>query len=162
MPKTRRELLRSAWKIGAAMLGAAATWTTFEALRPLASGSAGARIRVGDAGNFAAGTATYVPEGRMYVVNVDSQIFALSQKCPHLGCRVPFCESSGKFECPCHASVFNLAGEWQTGPSPRGLDRFTVSLDGTELIVDTAELADGPDRGSEQFDVPATGPDCPK
>ena len=33
------------------------------------------------------------------------------EKCTHLGCRVPFCESSSQFECPCHGSVFNRAGE---------------------------------------------------
>ncbi len=67
----------------------------------------------------------------MYVVNANNHLFALSQKCPHLGCHVPFCESSGRFECPCHGSIFDLAGEYITGPSPRGMDRYDVTLDGT-------------------------------
>jgi Rieske Fe-S protein len=160
VPTSRRQVLRTAWKFGAALLGAAATWTTWEALRPLASRATGAKVRVGDAGAFAVGTATYVPEGRLYIVNADSQYFALSQKCPHLGCRVPFCESSGRFECGCHGSIFNLAGEWQAGPAPRGLDRYALTADGTALVVDTGALTNGPDRGSRQFDLPATGPAC--
>ncbi len=44
----------------------------------------------------------------------------LYQRCVHLGCRVPFCNSSKWFECPCHGSKYNEAGEYQLGPAPRG------------------------------------------
>jgi hypothetical protein len=37
---TRREFLRNTWKVGGAALVAAATWTIFEALRPLGSATA--------------------------------------------------------------------------------------------------------------------------
>ena len=52
---------------------------------------------------------------------------ALYQKCVHLGCRVPFCETSQWFECPCHGSQYNRVGEKKGGPAPRGLDRFAVT-----------------------------------
>ena len=48
--------------------------------------------------------------------STDTYFFALSQRCPHLGCRVPFCESSGRFECPCHGSIFDLGGRVHQGP----------------------------------------------
>lgn len=160
MASNRRQFLRRAWGVGATMLGAAATWTTWEALRPLAARATGGKIRVGNAANFKTGTAAYIPAGRLYVVNAKDQYFALSQKCPHLGCRVPFCESSGRFECSCHGSIFNLAGEYQAGPAPRGLDRYAMVAEGAELVVDTGTLNTGPDRGTHSFDLPATGPGC--
>ena len=161
MATTRRKLLLTGWKYGGALLALAAGWTTYEALRPLAASGGGGRIRLARPQRFVAGTATYVHEGRLYVVNIDdTYFFALSQRCPHLGCRVPFCESSGRFECPCHGSIFDLAGEYIKGPSPRGMDRYEVSLDGEELVVDTAKLIRGPDRDVQAFLTPPRGPSC--
>ena len=80
------------------------------------------------------------PQGRLFVANADDYLFALSQKCPHLGCRVPFCESSGRFECPCHGSKYDLGGEWIEGPAPRGMDRYELTLDGDNVVVDTRSL----------------------
>ena len=51
-------------------------------------------------------------------------IVALYQRCVHLGCRVPWCQTSQWFECPCHGSKYNRVGEKKAGPAPRGLDRF--------------------------------------
>src|SRR5205823_1647382 len=51
-------------------------------------------------------------------------LMAVYQKCAHLGCRVPYCASSKWFECPCHGSKYNLAGEYELGPAPNGLSRF--------------------------------------
>ncbi len=40
-----------------------------------------------------------------------------------------------RFDCPCHASSFDLDGRCLSGPSPRGLDELEVSADGHELLV---------------------------
>jgi cytochrome b6-f complex iron-sulfur subunit len=159
--KTRREVLRTGWKIGGGLLVAAAGATAYEALRPLTSVASGRVIEAGKVTDFQDGTAKYLPEGRLYVVNANNNLFALSQKCPHLGCRVPFCDSSGRFECPCHGSVFDLAGEHIKGPAPRGMDRFHVSVDANnKVIVDTNVVTSGPDPGANAFLTPAKGPAC--
>ena len=158
--KSRRDFLRDGWKLGGALLIGAAGYTGYEALRPLASGAGGAKITVGSVSNFAEETSTYVPAGRMYVANTHGYLFALSQKCPHLGCRVPFCESSGQFECPCHGSVYDLAGEYVAGPAPRGMDRFKVTIQGENVVVDTSTLETGPDRGVKNFYSAPKGPSC--
>lgn len=157
---TRRSVLRTGWKAGTALLFGAAGYTAYEALSPLTTGAAGGAIDLGAASNYANGTATYVVEGRFYVVNAADQLFALSQKCPHLGCKIPFCDSSGRFECACHGSVFDLGGEYVKGPSPRGMDRYLLKADGDNLVVDTRVLIAGPDRGAKQFLTPPKGPGC--
>jgi cytochrome b6-f complex iron-sulfur subunit len=103
-----------------------------------------------------------VPAARGYLVDLPEQgIVALSEKCTHLGCRVPYCESSGMFECPCHGSIFNRAGELQSGPSPRGLDHHPVEVgDDGLLYIDTGETEDGPPPGTETIDEPPKGPPC--
>ncbi|MGI9528458.1 MAG: ubiquinol-cytochrome c reductase iron-sulfur subunit [Acidimicrobiia bacterium] len=68
-------------------------------------------------------------------------LMALWQRCVHLGCRVPSCESSQGFECPCHGSKYNLHGEYNSGPAPRNLDRFGVAVDAAgEFIIDTGTV----------------------
>jgi cytochrome b6-f complex iron-sulfur subunit len=88
-------------------------------------------------------------------------IMALYQRCVHLGCRVPFCNTSKWFECPCHGSKYNEAGEYQLGPAPKGLDRFRMEIasDGT-VTVDTSQIVLGPPRGTNTIDQPPQGPFC--
>jgi nitrite reductase/ring-hydroxylating ferredoxin subunit len=158
--KSRRDFLRGGWKLGGALLIGAAGYTGYQALRPLATGAGGAKITVGSTTSFAEDTSTYVAAGRMYIVNANSYLFALSQACPHLGCHVPYCESSGRFECPCHGSIYDLAGEYIAGPAPRGMDRYGVTLDGQNVVVDTRVLKAGPPRGAKIFLTPPKGPSC--
>lgn len=162
MSMNRRDLLRTGWKLGGTLLAAAAGWTSYEALRPLAGSKTGGPVSLGDPSNFQPGSATYFNEGRLWLANADGNFFALSQKCPHLGCRVPFCDSSGRFECPCHGSVFDIGGEYIKGPSPRGMDRYEVAVVGGELVADTTKLLPGPDRGKQVFLTPPRGPTCAK
>ena len=110
---------------------------------------------------FATGTSTYVPAGRMFVVNTNDYLFALSQKCPHLGCHVPFCESSGRFECPCHGSVYDLARRVHRGPgAARAWTATRSTLDGENVVVDTTCSEAGPARGAKNFLTPPKGPSC--
>jgi cytochrome b6-f complex iron-sulfur subunit len=160
MATTRRELLRNGWKFGGALLAAAAGWTLFESLRPLSNVAAKGPVKLGNANDYPTDTAKYVPEGRLYVVNAGGQIFALSQKCPHLGCRVPFCDSSGRFECACHGSIFDLGGEWVAGPAPHGMDRFPITAEADQLYADTSKVITGPPQGANQFLTPTKGPSC--
>ena len=88
-------------------------------------------------------------------------LLALYHKCVHLGCRVPWCQSSQWFECPCHGSKYNKWGEWVGGPAPRGLDRFPASVDGAgNVIVDTGTVITGPARTARVLQQEAEGPNC--
>jgi cytochrome b6-f complex iron-sulfur subunit len=87
-------------------------------------------------------------------------LMALYQKCVHLGCRVPFCQQSQWFECPCHGSKYNHAGEYRLGPAPRGMDRFQLSVDGGRVRVDTSIIILGPPRGTDTINQAPEGPFC--
>ena len=87
-------------------------------------------------------------------------IMPLYQRCVHLGCRVPFCGSSKWFECPCHGSKYNFAGEYQLGPAPRGMDRFKLTVENGNVLVDTSVVVLGPPRGTDTIDEPPQGPFC--
>jgi cytochrome b6-f complex iron-sulfur subunit len=115
----------------------------------------------------------YYGAGRFYLVNYEGEgtktvyqglvgegLMALYQKCVHLGCRVPWCVQSQWFECPCHGSKYNRAGEYRDGPAPRGLDRFVVRVQGGLVQVDTSEIILGPPRGTDTIGQDPEGPFC--
>jgi cytochrome b6-f complex iron-sulfur subunit len=87
-------------------------------------------------------------------------IAVLYQKCPHLGCRVPQCVSSQWFECPCHGSQYNQAGEKKGGPAPRGMDRFGVQINGGNVLINTQLVLLGPPIGTNTTGQEAEGPHC--
>jgi cytochrome b6-f complex iron-sulfur subunit len=87
---------------------------------------------------------------------------ALYQKCVHLGCRVPWCQTSQWFECPCHGSQYNRVGEKKGGPAPRGLDRFALSIssDGVMSVNTQGNPYVGPPIGTNTTGQEAEGPHC--
>ena len=69
------------------------------------------------------------------VRDASGRIDVFSPVCPHLGCHFLWNPSTGRFECPCHASVFALDGRVLGGPAPRPLDALAYRTDGGILSV---------------------------
>jgi cytochrome b6-f complex iron-sulfur subunit len=105
--------------------------------------------------------AHFVPEGRFWLVAAtDGELRALYQKCTHLGCRIPFCPTSGWFECPCHRSIFDDVGEYVSGPAPRGMDHFPVSEASGAVRVDTGSIQPGKPASDGPSTATPRGPHC--
>jgi Rieske Fe-S protein len=71
----------------------------------------------------------------VWVANAAGSIGVYSPVCPHLGCHFLWNGSTGRFECPCHASVFGLDGRVLAGPSPRPLDALPHKVENGTLFV---------------------------
>ena len=154
----RRAFLNTTWKVLAVGLAVEAAWTSYDILNPHDSTAAGGVIDAGPAANYASEGATYFAEGQFWLASSGSQVVALYQKCPHLGCKVPFVPATNRFECPCHGSKYNVLGEYIEGPAPRGMDRFLVKVDShDEVFVDTTTLIPGPKRGVDTVPGSAAG-----
>jgi menaquinol-cytochrome c reductase iron-sulfur subunit len=55
-------------------------------------------------------------------------IFALSPKCKHLGCRVDWADAATEYHCPCHGARYTKEGKnLVVAPSP--LDEFDVKIE---------------------------------
>ncbi len=156
----RRAFLTKGWKAGASLLAAAGLWTTWDLLRPRLGAGFAAKVKTVAPDSVPANTVLEIPEARAYLTKINDEVVAISEKCTHLGCRVPFCDSSGQFECPCHGSFFNRAGEHVTGPAPRGLDRYKVEVIEGVIEIDTSETISGASPGTETIDEPLLGPRC--
>ena len=137
----RRSFLKLAWLgIGIAALGETA-WVVAAFLKPrgLTPKSAGSLIVAGPSETFAPGSVTAFPAGKFYLVRLaDGGFLALHRQCTHLGCSVPWDETSGRFKCPCHASVFDLRGDVLAPPAPRPLDIFPVRIENGIVKVDVS------------------------
>ena len=154
-------------------------------LWPRQTGGFGSPIRVGSVEDIKADIAAnggflYLAEGRMWITEyptsalerarsvyppsmmpgLEAGLIALYQKCPHLGCRVPECETSQWFECPCHGSQYNQAGERMGGPAPRGMDGFAMEVSGGVLTVNTGTIHQGVPIGTDTTGQQAEGPHC--
>jgi cytochrome b6-f complex iron-sulfur subunit len=154
-------------------------------LWPQPKGGFGSKIRIGNVSDVVAQIEAsagflYLAEGRMWITQypasalekaanvypssmmagLEAGVIALYQKCPHLGCRVPSCETSQWFECPCHGSQYNQAGEKKGGPAPRGMDHFAMEVAGGVLTVNTGLIIQGPPIGTNTTGQEAEGPHC--
>lgn len=157
----RRTFLTRMWQFGGGLVAAAGAWTTWDVLQPLPTAGFGGKVRSVPPESVPEQGVVVVASARSYLTKVNGEIVALSEKCTHLGCRVPFCESSSRFECPCHGTVFNRAGDLLAGPAPRGMDRYPTELGADGLLyIDTGDRQDGSEPGSLEIDEPATGPAC--
>jgi cytochrome b6-f complex iron-sulfur subunit len=156
----RRTFLSRMWKWGFGLVAVAGAWTTWDILQPASPSGFGGKIKDGKVVEVPSTTVETVSAAQAYVTKTpDDAPIALWWRCPHLGCRVPWCESAGEFECPCHGSRFNRLGEYRAGPSPRGMDRFAVEIVDETVIIDTGVITAGAPPGPEGIDEPV-GPPC--
>ncbi len=112
---------------------------TLAYLQPGPKEGFGGDVNAGPLGDIAKGSVKHIKKGRFYLLSLDEGLLALYQGCTHLGCLVPWDDGEGVFKCPCHAGRYNRLGEVVSGPPPRPLDTFAVSLVDGEVIVDTSK-----------------------
>lgn len=156
----RRGFLSRAWKLGVSAIAAAGVWTSWDALRPRLPAGFGTRIKTVPADAVPDNTVIEIPQARAYLTKVNGQVVALSEVCSHLGCRVPFCDSSGQFECPCHGSVFNRAGDYIAGPAPRDMYTYEIEIVDGVVEINTDGFISGTAPGIETINEPPRGPSC--
>ena len=163
---------------------AAAAFVGF--LWPSGTGGFGGAVAAGKLDTIKAGIKQgagffYVPEAKSWITEYPSEavpaaklvyvdsllpameagIVILSQKCPHLGCRVPECKTSQWFECQCHGSQYNRVGEKKGGPAPRGMDRHPATISPTgDVTINTGVTVAGPAIGVNTTGQEAEGPHC--
>ncbi len=182
---TRRQFLNRSIVtfFGISLAGFGAAVLAF--LWPIPQGGFGSAIQVGKISDIlaeitAANGFFYFAQGRLWMTqypladiqkaekvysqpvlnSLEAGVTVVWQTCPHLGCRVPACLTSQWFECPCHGSQYSRVGEKRGGPAPRGMDRFSTTVAGGALTVDTGTIIQGPPIGTDTTGQQAEGPHC--
>ncbi len=126
--------------VAASLSGIAARY-----LYPLKAVRIKRRIFLAPSGDIPAGKGKpyRLPDGgTALVTDTGAEIVALSDVCPHLGCRVHYEAAKGQFLCPCHGGVFEKDGTAIAGPPAeegKNLKRYAVTRVGQNLFIDIEE-----------------------
>jgi nitrite reductase/ring-hydroxylating ferredoxin subunit len=73
---------------------------------------------------------------QVIVVRAAGHAYAFNLACPHEHAAVKWVANDHRFQCTKHDSRYQLDGVHIAGRATRNLDRFSVSRDGEELVVD--------------------------
>ena len=144
MEPSRRSFLSKLW-IGLGLVALAeAVAVVFTFLRSNKSKPRGvdshAIVTAGAVSTFEVNSVTAFIRGRFYLARLeDGGFLALSSKCTHLGCTVPWVGKEMKFACPCHGSAYDIAGAVINPPAPRPLDIYPISIENNVVKVDTTK-----------------------
>ncbi len=154
MTDRRDFLLRLGLGAGVAGVGLQAV-ASLRSLVPNVSYDAPTTVKLGPPGDFPDGL-KFLPDERLFVFREGKTFHAISAVCTHLGCTVraealPRPETAqvdGKsvrlthrYLCPCHGSRYRGDGQNVSGPAPRPLSwyRLSVAADDGQLVVDLAD-----------------------
>jgi cytochrome b6-f complex iron-sulfur subunit len=141
----RRGFLAKLWLGLGAIALAEIIWLIVSFFRPrkprAGKGDFGTTIEAGPVASFDLNSVTAFPRGQFYLARLeDGGFLALSRRCTHLGCTVPWVEEDRAFKCPCHSSAFDIRGHVIRSPASRALDIFPMTIENNVVKVDTSQL----------------------
>jgi len=142
---SRRSFLNRLWLVlgGLALLEVVGlVLAFFQPGKPRAKeGDSGGIVDAGAVDKFPLNSVAAFVRGKFYLARLENGGFlALSRKCTHLGCTVPWSSREMKFVCPCHASAYDIRGEVVSAPAPRPLDLHPVFIENDIVKVDTNKV----------------------
>lgn len=146
---SRRAMIRLglAGTLGLFLLEAVGAFLVF--FWPRKFGVFGSVVSIGKPGQYAIGSITTLTQAKLFLSHVPEGFLAMYWKCPHLGCTVQWhpeepsedtIEKMGRFHCPCHGSIYDRHGQIISGPAPRPLDMFKLTLVNGNLVADTGDI----------------------
>ncbi|NQT63272.1 MAG: Rieske (2Fe-2S) protein [Candidatus Marinimicrobia bacterium] len=102
-------------------------------------------LKVGTVDEFPINSSKIVRFGRVPVILIrnDQDTFsALAATCTHLDCIVQYNQARKQIVCACHNGVFDLNGKNVSGPPPKPLTVYSVSIvDDQVIITEEKDLA---------------------
>jgi cytochrome b6-f complex iron-sulfur subunit len=138
--KGRRDFLKTALAAWGALSALPVLGMIIQYITPVVSvANARETVLVGQATDFAQGTVKIVRVNKdpvLLIHTAGGQFRALSARCTHLGCVVQYQESpSPHFGCNCHGSQFDMNGVNISGPAPKPLPPYRVTLTGSSIYL---------------------------
>lgn len=140
----RRSFLKKIFLPLGILVLAELVWITFSFLRPkkkdVNKDTSMELIEAGNVNSFEKESVTAFVQGQFYLSRLkDGKFLAVSRKCTHLGCALPWNEEKKQFICPCHASVFDITGDVISAPAQRALDLYEIYIENDIVMVNTGK-----------------------
>ena len=73
---------------------------------------------------------------QVILVRWQGQAYAFALSCPHQNTALRWIEKDARFQCPKHKSRYQPDGTFIDGRATRGMDRFNLKVDGSQIVVD--------------------------
>jgi cytochrome b6-f complex iron-sulfur subunit len=142
--QTRRAFLNKLWIVLGSVTIAELLVMVVTYFRPrqavLAETGGDPVVIAGPVDSFEPGTVSAFVRGKFYLARLeDGGFLAMSRRCTHLSCTVPWVAAQNKFICPCHSSEFDIRGEVANPPAPRALDLYPLEIRNNIIRVDTSK-----------------------
>ena len=74
-------------------------------------------------------------DNEVILVRYQNEVYAFSLGCPHQNVSLRWNETDMRFQCPKHHSQYKPDGTFIDGRATRAMDRFAVTHDGANLVV---------------------------
>jgi cytochrome b6-f complex iron-sulfur subunit len=145
---TRRRLVRLGWITSVLVVVGGQLWLLLKLFfSPTTPGERRGQFHLGLLDALPVGSVKHFRKERCIVVYHPNGVLALSDECTHLKCTVDYIPERQVIFCPCHSAQFSTTGAVLAGPAPRPLDRFAITVQDGQIIVDTTQRLMAPSPG---------------
>lgn len=110
-------------------------------LGPISNIAEGKPVKLNVTVSQDAGWGKFQAQRAVWVIRKEDKVTVFTAVCPHLGCTVNAKEDV--FICACHDSKWDVAGNSQGGPTPRGLDSLEYKIENDTLKVRYQDFKQG-------------------
>jgi Rieske Fe-S protein len=139
MSQTRRKFINTLIGIGGIGSLGAILYPIFSYLIPPIIAEAKVKsVKIGSISEIPPNSSKIVKYGRKPVIIVrtkDGEITALEATCTHLDCIVQFNNETNQILCACHNGIYDLKGRNVSGPPPKPLTEFEVTIIDDEIVI---------------------------
>jgi Rieske Fe-S protein len=74
------------------------------------------------------------------LVRWENALYAFNLSCPHQHTALRWNQGDAQFQCPKHHSKYRPDGAFVSGRATRGMDRFSLTRSGEEVVVDVGSM----------------------
>ncbi|HEU4878847.1 MAG TPA: Rieske 2Fe-2S domain-containing protein [Gemmatimonadaceae bacterium] len=79
-------------------------------------------------------------ENEVILVRWQNAMYAFNLSCPHQRTALRWNDGVKEFQCPKHKSKYTPSGSFISGRATRGMDRFAIQREGSNVMVDVDQM----------------------
>ena len=145
---TRRRLVRLGWITSVLVVVGGQLWLLLKLFfAPTPPGEGRGQFALGAINALPVGSVKHFRKERCIVAHHPTGVLALSDECTHQKCTVDYLPEHQVIFYPCHSAQFSTTGAVLAGPAPRPLDRFAITVQDGQIVVDTTQRLMAPSPG---------------
>jgi cytochrome b6-f complex iron-sulfur subunit len=145
---TRRRLVRLGWIASLLVVVGGQLWLLLKLFfAPTTPGEGRGQFVLGTLDTLPVGSTKHFRKERCIIAHHPTGVLALSDECTHQKCTVDYLPERQVIFCPCHSAQFSTTGAVLAGPAPRPLDRFAITVQDGQIVVDTTQRLTAPSPG---------------